>query len=146
MAVCPVPNQPNGRFGDLSDEDIEAVHAVHVRGAFHVCQPAYRHPRQLAVGHLRQPEKLLRQARRMGLRAEIAGPGQGTLGARIRAARLVPYQAVIGEREAEGDGGLVAVRLRDGRRPGVVPGGELVDRIAARVAARGLALWDGDAA
>ncbi|MET9964551.1 threonine--tRNA ligase [Streptomyces sp. NPDC006356] len=91
-------------------------------------------------------EKLLQGARRMGLRAELAGPEHGTLGARVRAARLVPYQAVIGEREAEAAGDLVAVRLRDGRRPGAVPGAELVDRIAARVAARGPALWDGDAA
>lgn len=96
-----------------------------------------------------QAEKLLRRARGQGLRAELAGPGHGTLGARIRAARLVPYQAVIGEREsaAERDGDLLAaVRLRDGRRPGVVPGAELVDRIAGRVAARGLELWGGDAA
>ncbi|MFF7161362.1 threonine--tRNA ligase [Streptomyces sp. NPDC008086] len=116
-------------------------------GAF----PAWLAPVQLLILPVAEAqdaaaENLLRRARRMGLRAEVAGPGQGTLGARIRAARLVPYQAVIGEREAEGDGGLVAVRLRDGRRPGVVPGAELVDRIAARVAARGLALWDGDTA
>ncbi|MFE7275600.1 threonine--tRNA ligase [Streptomyces sp. NPDC057623] len=94
-------------------------------------------------------EELLRRARRQGLRAELAGPEHGTLGARVRAARLVPYQAVIGEREARegGEEGLVAaVRLRDGRRPGAVNGAELVDRIAARVAARGPGLWDGDAA
>lgn len=99
-------------------------------------------------------EKLLSRARRQGLRAELAGPEHGTLGARIREARLVPYQAVIGEREAReggqegGEDDLVAaaVRLRDGRRPGGVPGAELVDRIAVRVAARGPGLWDGDAA
>ncbi len=124
------------------------AHLVEVHGgAF----PAWLAPVQLVILPVAQAQngaagKLLHLARRMGLRAEIAGPEQGTLGARVRAARLVPYQAVIGEREAEGDGGLVAVRLRDGRRPGVVPGAELVDRIAARVAARGLALWDGDAA
>ncbi len=96
-----------------------------------------------------QAEKLLRRARRKGLRAELAGPGHGTLGARIRAARLVPYQAVIGEREAR-EGGeedlVAALRLRDGRRPGGVSGAGLVERIAARVAARGPGLWDGDAA
>jgi threonyl-tRNA synthetase len=52
----------------------------------------------------------------------------------------VPYQAVIGEREA--DGGLAAVRLRDGRRPGALPVEEVLSRIAARVAARGTALWE----
>ncbi|MGC9541972.1 threonine--tRNA ligase [Streptomyces sp. UG1] len=87
-------------------------------------------------------EKLLHRARRMGLRAELAGPEHGTLGARVRAARLVPYQAVIGEREAAADGGPAAVRLRDGRRPGAVPGGELVARVAARAADRGPGLWD----
>jgi len=69
-----------------------------------------------------------------------AGPDQGTLGARIRGARLVPYQAVIGEREASG--GLAAVRLRDGRQVGPLGAAELVRRIAERSAARGTALWE----
>lgn len=73
----------------------------------------------------------------------MAGPAQGTLGARIRAARLVRYQAVIGEREAAG-GDLVAVRLRDGRRPGAVSGAELLRRIGERARERGRELW-GDA-
>jgi threonyl-tRNA synthetase len=49
-----------------------------------------------------------------------------------------PYQAVIGQREVDGD--LVAVRLREGSRPGAVPVGELLDRIAARVGDRGTGL------
>ncbi|GAA4065001.1 threonine--tRNA ligase [Streptomyces shaanxiensis] len=113
-------------------------------GAF----PAWLAPVQLLIlpvseAQVEPAEKLLRRALDEGLRAELAGPEHGTLGARVRAARLVPYQAVIGEREAEADGDLVAVRLRDGRRPGAVPGAELVARIAARVAARGSELWDG---
>ncbi|MGW6905943.1 threonine--tRNA ligase [Streptomyces sp. NPDC054940] len=115
-------------------------------GAF----PAWLAPVQLLIlpvsdadAQVEQAEKLLRRALDQGLRAELAGPEHGTLGARVRAARLVPYQAVIGEREAAADGDLVAVRLRDGRRPGAVPGAELVARIAARVAARGSELWDG---
>ena len=52
------------------------------------------------------------------------GRTQGSLGARIRAARLVPYQAVIGAREAAAD---LALRLRDGRRPGAVPVERLLD-------------------
>ena len=32
----------NNRFEDLSDEDIDAVIGVHLKGAFHVSQPAYR--------------------------------------------------------------------------------------------------------
>lgn len=35
-------NQRNKKFGELTADDIEAVYAVHVKGAFFVCQPAYR--------------------------------------------------------------------------------------------------------
>ncbi|WP_441248452.1 threonine--tRNA ligase [Kitasatospora sp. McL0602] len=58
--------------------------------------------------------QLVRRCLDLGLRAELAGPDQGTLGARVRAARLAPYQAVIGPREAAT--GQLALRLRDGRR------------------------------
>lgn len=35
-------NQRNGRFGELTEADIDAVYDVHVKGAFFVTQPAYR--------------------------------------------------------------------------------------------------------
>ena len=35
-------NQANRRFGDFSEDDIDAVLAVHLKGAFHVTQPAYK--------------------------------------------------------------------------------------------------------
>ncbi|MEU2712924.1 threonine--tRNA ligase [Streptomyces sp. NPDC007205] len=110
-------------------------------GAF----PAWLAPVQLVVLPVageqeEQAAAVVRQALELGLRAELAGPADGTLGARVRAARLVPYQAVIGAREA--GAGLAAVRLRDGRRPGELPVPELLARITARVAARGTALWD----
>ncbi|HLZ97123.1 MAG TPA: SDR family NAD(P)-dependent oxidoreductase [Steroidobacteraceae bacterium] len=35
-------NQRNVRFGELTEQDIEAVYAVHVKGTFFVTQPAYR--------------------------------------------------------------------------------------------------------
>ncbi|MFF0161525.1 threonine--tRNA ligase [Streptomyces sp. NPDC005263] len=109
-------------------------------GAF----PAWLAPVQLAVlpvaeAQEEQADEVVRQAVARGLRAELHSPGEGTLAARIRAARLVPYQAVIGQREA--DDALAAVRLRDGRRPGAVPVQELLDRIAARVGDRGAELW-----
>ncbi|MER5507290.1 threonine--tRNA ligase [Streptomyces sp. NPDC002766] len=84
-------------------------------------------------------EELVRRALAVGLRVELVGPEGGSLGARIRGARLVPYQAVIGAREAGGD--QVAVRLRDGRQVGAMSGAELVRRIGERVAARGCELW-----
>ncbi|MFI9170732.1 threonine--tRNA ligase [Streptomyces lincolnensis] len=109
-------------------------------GAF----PAWLAPVQLVVlpvadAQLDRAEEVVRQARARGLRAEAHGPGDGTLGARIRAARLVPYQAVIGEREAEGD--EAAVRLRDGRKPGAVAVDGLLRRISDVVGARGAELW-----
>jgi threonyl-tRNA synthetase len=114
-------------------------------GAF----PAWAAPLQLVVLPVSQAQEeqahdVVRRAVARGLRAEVAGPGQGSLGARIRAARLVPYQAVIGEREADGD--LVAVRLRDGRRPGAVAVERLLERIGACVETRGAELWAAAAA
>ncbi|MER6984401.1 threonine--tRNA ligase, partial [Streptomyces carpinensis] len=70
-------------------------------GAF----PAWLAPVQLVVlpvaeAQAERAEDVVRQASARGLRAELAGAEHGSLGARIRAARLVPYQAVIGDREA----------------------------------------------
>lgn len=42
VVVSNAGNQRNGRFGELSEDDIESVYAVHTKGAFFVCQPAYR--------------------------------------------------------------------------------------------------------
>ncbi|MFE1293406.1 threonine--tRNA ligase [Streptomyces sp. NPDC058731] len=84
--------------------------------------------------------EVLAEARAAGVRAEVAGVEEGTLGARIRAARHVPYQAVIGPREAVG--GHLSVRLRDGRRPSPVPLPVLLDQALAATRSRGAALWD----
>ena len=110
-------------------------------GAF----PVWLAPVQLVVlpvapEQYEQAEKVVRRALDLGLRAELAGPEHGTLGARIREARLVPYVAVVGAREAA-DGDLVAVRLRDGRRPGAVPVEELLARAEAVARSRGGELW-----
>lgn len=109
-------------------------------GAF----PVWLAPVQLVVlpvGDAQEERALevVRRAEARGIRAELSGPGHGTLGARVRAARLVPYQAVIGEREAEA--GCAAVRLRDGRRPGAVPVDDLLERVGARAGDRGAELW-----
>ena len=84
-----------------------------------------------------------RQAAEVGLRTRIAGPELGTLGSRIRSSRLVPYQAVIGKREATA--GQVAIRLRDGRRLPPLPAVRALTGIAAHVAAHRTELWDATA-
>ncbi len=81
-----------------------------------------------------QGEALARRAIAAGLRAKVAGPDEGTLGARIRANRLVPYQAVLGA--AEAPAGAVALRLRDGTQVPGVAQHDLIDRIGRQVAAR----------
>lgn len=82
---------------------------------------------------------LARRCTRLGLRAQVVGPDRGSLGARVREFRLVPYQAVIGAKEAAGD--HVALRLRDGRRLDPRPAGEVVNRISTLVEARSTDLW-----
>ncbi|AQA11577.1 threonine--tRNA ligase [Streptomyces malaysiensis subsp. malaysiensis] len=110
-------------------------------GAF----PAWLAPTQLVVlpiseAELEQAEEVVRRCEGLGLRAELSGPERGSLGARIREYRLVPYQAVIGAREA-GEG-QVALRLRDGRRLDPQSAGEALARIGALVGAHGTELWD----
>jgi len=112
-------------------------------GAF----PAWLAPVQLVVlpvsdSELPRAGELAREAVERGLRAEVAPAEQGTLGARIRAARLVPYQAIVGAREAAA--GQVALRLRDGRRLDGLFTAEMFARIGALVAAHRVDLWDGD--
>jgi threonyl-tRNA synthetase len=95
----------------------------------------------LPVGEAQRPaaDALARQAVEAGLRAEVAGAEHGTLGARIRAHRLVPYQAVVGATEAAA--GALALRLRDGRKLPPMPSGEAVDRIRAQAGRPGTGLW-----
>jgi len=85
-------------------------------------------------------DRLLRQATDRGLRAQIAGPDEGSLGARIRAHRLVPYQAVIGADEVAAD--EVALRLRDGRRLPALPAAEAFARIGAMIDGYRTDLWE----
>lgn len=107
--------------------------------------PAWLSPVQVAVLPISADESpdaegFARRCAEAGLRAEVAWPGQGSLGARVRDARLVPYQAVIGAKEAVGD--RVALRLRDGRRLDPLPADDVLARVRAVVDARAVALWD----
>lgn len=109
-------------------------------GAF----PAWLAPTQvvtLPVSETELPEAaaLARRCAGLGLRAEVSGPERGSLGARIREARLVPYQAVIGPEEALD--GLASLRLRDGRRLAPQPVEEALALIAALIDAHSTALW-----
>ncbi|MCP2257530.1 threonyl-tRNA synthetase [Streptoalloteichus tenebrarius] len=120
------------------------AHLIEVHGgAF----PAWLSPTQMVVlpisdAESPQAEELARQGLDQGLRVRVVGPEQGSLGARIRDARLVPYQAVIGGREAAA--GEVAVRLRDGRRLDPLPAREVLARVRALVDAHSTQLWDSD--
>ncbi|HEY6312436.1 MAG TPA: threonine--tRNA ligase [Streptosporangiaceae bacterium] len=110
-------------------------------GAF----PDWLAPEQFVVlpltdAQLPPAASVARQAAALGLRARIAGPELGTLASRIRSARLVPYQAVIGAREAAL--GQVAVRLRNGRKLPPLPAAAALDGIAAHIAAHRTELWD----
>ncbi|MEU7035216.1 threonine--tRNA ligase [Streptomyces sp. NPDC046237] len=110
-------------------------------GAF----PGWLAPVQLAVLPVSESERAAAEALAArcvgrGLRAEVAGPDRGSLGARVREARLVPYQVVIGAREAAE--GLVALRLRDGHRPAPLPADEVLRRIEGLVGSHSTVLWD----
>ena len=114
------------------------------QGAF----PAWLAPTQLVILPISDAEipnaaSLARRCAGLGLRARIEGPDRGSLGARIRDARLVPYQAVIGAREAADD--RVALRLRDGRRLDPLPVDDVLGRIGALVGAHSTELWGDDA-
>ncbi len=110
-------------------------------GAF----PDWLAPEQLVVLPVADAQdpaaaEVVRQAAGLGLRARVAAPDSGTLNRRIRSSRLVPYQAVIGEREAAA--GQVAVRLRDGRRLPPLSADAALAGIAAHVAVHRTGLWD----
>jgi threonyl-tRNA synthetase len=121
------------------------AHLVEVHGgAF----PAWLAPTQVVVlpvsdAQVPHAARFAERCVDRGLRARVAGLDGGSLGARIRAARLVPYHAVIGASEAGGD--RVALRLRDGRRLDPLPAAEVVARVAALTGAHSLDLWDADA-
>jgi threonyl-tRNA synthetase len=118
------------------------AHLIDVHGgAF----PAWLAPVQLVVlpiadAQLAAADAFAGQAVREGRRAVVARPESGSLAARIRDHRLVPYQAVVGAREAAA--GEAALRLRDGRRMPARPVGEVLARIGERVAAHDTELWE----
>jgi threonyl-tRNA synthetase len=117
------------------------AHLIEVHGgAF----PAWLAPVQVVVlpvsaDQFSDAAALVERCEGLGLRAELSDPDRGSLGARIRSARLVPYQVVIGAKEAVGD--AVAVRLRDGRRLDPMPARTFAERILDLVRVHSAELW-----
>jgi threonyl-tRNA synthetase len=117
------------------------AHLIDVHGgAF----PPWLAPVQLIVipitdAELAQARHLIGQAIGQGLRADLAPPDDGTLSARIRQHRLVPYQAVIGPSEAASS--HVAMRLRDGHRLDPTPVAQALAQVAESVATHSPQLW-----
>ncbi len=118
------------------------AHLIEVHsGAF----PPWYAPVQLAVLPISEEQEafgelVVDRAIDEGLRAELAGPEHGTLGARIRSARLVPYLAVAGAREVAN--GEVALRLRDGTQLGALSIEAALTGIRAQVEGRSPSLWE----
>ncbi len=81
---------------------------------------------------------LVKQAIDRGLRAEVVS--DGSLGARIRAHKLVPYLAVIGAAEAAV--GEASIRLRGGQRLSPMNVAEALAKIDSQVRAHTIELWD----
>lgn len=107
-------------------------------GAF----PAWLAPVQVAVLPVSESEssaaaQFLDRCTAAGLRAQVLDAG--SLGARVHAARLVPYQVVIGPIEAAN--GEVAVRLRDGRRLAAQPADVVVSHVGGLVSDHSADLW-----
>ncbi|MGK8488257.1 threonine--tRNA ligase [Nocardia asiatica] len=107
--------------------------------------PAWLAPTQVVVLPVTDAQRsaaadLERRCGDLGLRVAVSPPDRGSLGARIREHRLVPYQAIIGAEEAAV--GQLALRLRDGRRRASLPVGEALRRIEALLAAHSAELWD----
>jgi threonyl-tRNA synthetase len=121
-------------------------HLIDVHGgAF----PAWLAPVQLVVlpvtdAELPYAECVARRALECGLRAEVAGSQEGSLGARIRSHRLAPYLAVVGAAEAAA--GEVSLRLRSGEKLPPRPAGAALAEISAGCAAPVLNAEGGDRA
>ncbi|AXK85927.1 threonyl-tRNA synthetase [Nocardia farcinica] len=105
------------------------AHLVEVHGgAF----PVWLAPTQVVVLPLSgeqhaAAEDVVRVLRAADVRAELAGHDQGSLGARIRAGRQVPYQVVVGPKEVAA--GTLAVRLRSGEQLAPLPVSDFLARV-----------------
>lgn len=112
----------------------------HHGGAF----PAWLSPVQVAVLPISEAEEPAARRLRdrclgVGLRAHLIGAESGSLAARVRETRLVPYHFILGPTETAN--GAVALRLRDGRRLPAQPIDNAVTHIRALVEGHNTRLW-----
>ncbi|WP_433663959.1 threonine--tRNA ligase [Nocardia sp. CA-128927] len=109
-------------------------------GAF----PAWLAPVQVAVLPISAAEEaaaaeLRDRCLNAGLRVRVLDAESGSLSARVRETRLMPYQFILGPAEiANGD---VAVRLRDGRRLPAQPADNAIAQIRALIEGHDTRLW-----
>jgi threonyl-tRNA synthetase len=117
-------------------------HLIEVHGgAF----PGWLAPVQLSVlpvtgGQSPQAAAFAGLAEQRGLRVQVQGAERGSLASRIRDNRLVPYQAIIGERDAAAS--QVALRLRGGRQLPAMHVDAAIAAITAQVGKHSSKLWD----
>jgi threonyl-tRNA synthetase len=115
------------------------AHLIDVHGgAF----PPWLAPIQLAVLPVSDDQRgtaaaVVQRAMELGLRAELAS--DGTLSARIRDHKLVPYVAVIGPAEAASS--EASIRLRGGQRLPSMSAGDALARISWQVSRHSPELW-----
>jgi threonyl-tRNA synthetase len=93
----------------------------------------------IADAELPLADAFVREAVDQGLRAELDGPAHGSLGARIRSNRFVPYLAVIGSAEAAA--AEVSLRLRDGCKLPPMRSADAIRRICQRISRHTVHLW-----
>jgi threonyl-tRNA synthetase len=122
-----------------SFERFMAILIEHFAGAF----PVWLAPEQVRVLPISDAQAeaargVTKRLRAVGIRAHLDA-GHETLNYRIRQGEVqkVPYMAVIGQREVDGD--AVAVRVRGtGNKQEVLPVGEFLDRVRSEIAGRQL--------
>jgi threonyl-tRNA synthetase len=119
------------RSGVLSG--LSRVRAISLNDAYIFCVPEQVGEEVRLVLALMRHVHAVEFARRCvaaGLRAEVVI--EGSLGARVRDARLVPYVAVVGAQEVAD--GRVSLRSRDGGSPGSWPVAGAVDYLVGACA------------
>lgn len=119
-----------------SAERLMMVLIEHYAGKFPVwLAPVQAKILPIADAHQEYAAKVSAQLAKAGIRVEV-NTRSDRLNAKIRDAQLekVPYMLVVGDKEAEG--GVVAVRRRDGGAQEVLPIATLIEQVTQEIATR----------